>query len=72
MADIIGSNRSGGQALSTYSMSMDLGSIAGTMVAGAIADAVGFGWAFAVTGAVLAAAVLPWLFVRGRPWRART
>lgn len=72
MADIIGSNRSGGQALSTYSMSMDLGSIAGTLVAGAIADAVGFGWAFAVTGIVMGAAVVPWLFVRGRPWRART
>ena len=72
MADIIGSNRSGGQALSTYSMSMDLGSIAGTLVAGAIADAVGFGWAFAVTGLVMGVAVVPWLFVRGRPWRART
>ncbi|MHA6513681.1 MFS transporter [Tessaracoccus sp. Z1128] len=70
MADIIGSNRNGGQALSTYSMSMDMGSIAGTMLAGAIADAVGFGWAFAVTGVVMAAAVLPWLVVRRHPFRA--
>jgi len=69
MADIIGANRNGGQALSTYSMSMDLGSIAGTLLAGAIADAVGFGWAFAVTGFVMAAAVVPWLLVKRRPGR---
>ncbi|HJE50655.1 MAG TPA: MFS transporter [Tessaracoccus flavescens] len=64
LADIIGSNRNGGQALSTYSMATDLGSIAGTLLAGAIADAVGFGWAFAATAAVMALAVVPWLFVR--------
>jgi len=63
LADLIGANRNGGQALSTYSMATDLGSIAGTLLAGAIADAVGFGWAFAVTGIVMAAAALPWLFV---------
>lgn len=67
LADLIGSNRNGGQALSTYSMATDLGSIAGTLLAGAIADAVGFGWAFGVSGIVLAAAVVPWLFVRPRP-----
>lgn len=64
LADIIGSNRNGGQALSTYSMATDLGSIAGTLLAGAIADVAGFGWAFAVTGLVLGAAVIPWLFVQ--------
>ncbi len=64
LADLIGNQRSGGQALSAYSMSMDLGSITGTLLAGAIADALGFGWAFAVTAAVLAAAAVPWLFVR--------
>ena len=67
LADLIGSNRNGGQALSTYSMATDLGSIAGTLLAGAIADAVGFGWAFGVSGIVLATAVVPWLFVRPRP-----
>lgn len=69
MGDLIGANRNGGQALSTYSMSLDLGSIAGSMAAGAIADAVGFGFAFAVTGAVTGAAVVPWLLVKRRPGR---
>lgn len=64
LGDIIGPNRNGGQALSTYSMALDLGSISGTMLAGAIADAVGFGWAWGVTGVVLAAAIVPWLLVK--------
>lgn len=64
LADLIGNQRSGGQALSAYSMSTDLGSITGTLLAGAIADALGFGWAFVVTAAVLGAAAVPWLFVR--------
>ncbi|MBB1482832.1 MFS transporter [Tessaracoccus sp. MC1865] len=69
LADLIGSNRNGGQALSTYSMATDLGSIAGTLLAGAIADILGFGWAWAVTAFVLAVAMLPWFFVK-RPRRA--
>lgn len=69
LADLIGSNRNGGQALSTYSMATDLGSIAGTLLAGAIADALGFGWAFAATAFALAAAMVPWFFVK-RPRRA--
>ena len=64
LADLIGSNRNGGQALSTYSMATDLGSIAGTLLAGAIADAVGFGWAFAVTAAIMALSAVPWLLVK--------
>ncbi|WP_226996859.1 MFS transporter [Tessaracoccus aquimaris] len=66
LADLIGSNRNGGQALSTYSMATDLGSIAGTLLAGVIAQLVGFGWAFTVTGIVLAAAMVPWFFVKRR------
>lgn len=64
LADLIGANRNGGQALSTYSMATDLGSIAGTLLAGAIADAVGFGWAFTVTAGVMFVAVVPWLLVK--------
>lgn len=66
LADLIGSNRNGGQALSTYSMATDLGSIAGTLLAGIIAQLIGFGWAFTVTGIVLAVAMVPWFFVKRR------
>jgi len=64
LADIIGADRNGGQALSTYSMATDLGSIAGTLLAGVVADLVGFGWAFTLTGLVMLAALVPWARVR--------
>ncbi|MFT3876483.1 MAG: MFS transporter [Propioniciclava sp.] len=67
LADIIGRDRSGGQALSTFSMASDSGAIIGTLVAGLIADAFGFGWAFTLTGVALLSSLLPWLYVsRGR------
>ncbi|MFV0407543.1 MAG: MFS transporter [Propioniciclava sp.] len=61
MADLIGSDRNGGSALSGYSMSADLGSIGGTLLAGTIAQFLGFGWAFLVTGLVVIASIAPWL-----------
>lgn len=64
LADVIGRERTGGQALSTYSMASDSGSIAGSLAAGAVADAFGFGWAFALTGMVLLVSILPWLRVK--------
>ncbi len=60
LADLIGSDRNGGQALSTFSMVTDLGSIGGTMLAALIAQMFGFGWAFALTGVVLLASILAW------------
>ena len=60
LADIIGADRNGGQALSTFSMATDLGSIAGTLLAGLIADVFGFGWAFFLTGCMLLVALFPW------------
>lgn len=60
LADIIGADRNGGQALSTFSMATDLGSIAGTLLAGLIADIFGFGWAFFLTGCMLFIAIVPW------------
>ena len=60
LADIIGADRNGGQALSTFSMASDLGSIAGTLLAGLIADLFGFGWAFLLTGCMLLLAIVPW------------
>ena len=61
LADVIGRDRNGGQALSTFSMAADTGAIVGTLVAGFIADAFGFGWAFTLTGVALLIALVPWL-----------
>lgn len=63
LADIIGADRNGGQALSTFSMATDMGSIAGTLLAGVIAGIFGFGWAFALTGTTLLLALIPWWWV---------
>jgi len=46
-----------------YSMASDLGGVLGPLIAGALLDAAGFGWAFSVTAALLAAATLTWALV---------
>lgn len=61
VADVVGSDRSGGQVLATFQMAQDSGAIIGPVLIGVVADVWGFGWAFALTGAVSLVAVLPWL-----------
>ncbi|EMY33122.1 transmembrane efflux protein (MFS) [Arthrobacter crystallopoietes BAB-32] len=60
VADIIGSSRSGGKVLAVFQMATDGGAIIGPVLAGALADRIGYDWAFAVTGAVALAAALLW------------
>jgi MFS family permease len=55
MGDVVGGR--GGTVVATFQMAGDLGAILGPIVAGTIADAAGFGAAFVVSAAVLAAAV---------------
>ncbi|MGO2112387.1 MAG: MFS transporter, partial [Pseudoclavibacter sp.] len=62
-ADIVGHGRSGGQVLSTFQMSQDLGTIIGPIVTGAIIDASGYGWAFALAAAIMVGSGMLW--VRG-------
>ena len=64
LADVIGRNRRGGPAVAAMSMTADSGSIVGTLATGWVADQLGFGWAFALTGLVMVAAVVPWLRAR--------
>ena len=64
LSDVLGRERRGGHAVAAVSMSGDLGSVAGSLVSGFVADLLGFGWAFALTGAVLFSAALPWLRAR--------
>ncbi|HOA90105.1 MAG TPA: MFS transporter [Propioniciclava tarda] len=61
LADVVGQERSGGPALAAFQMMGDLGGFAGPIVAGLIADRFGFGAAFAVSGVLTLAAVIPWL-----------
>lgn len=61
LADVL-ARRRGGNVVAAYSMSSDLGGVLGPAIAGAIVDAAGFGWAFALTAALLAAAGTFWCF----------
>lgn len=61
VADVIGPERAGGKVLSRYQMSADAGQILGPILAGALADAAGFGWAFGVSGGLMLLAALAWL-----------
>lgn len=62
LADVMGHKR-GGMVVSAFSMSSDLGGVLGPLVAGAIVDFAGFGWAFGVTAALLLVAAIGWIAV---------
>ena len=64
MADVIGNERSGGRVLAVFQMTSDSGAIIGPVLAGLLADRLGYGWAFGVTGGVLVAAAAGWLLAR--------
>lgn len=61
LADVVGSGRGGGKVLAAFQMAQDSGAILGPILIGVVADQVGFGWAFAVTGVIAILATLPWL-----------
>jgi ACDE family multidrug resistance protein len=70
VADIIGSKARAGTAVATFQMMADLGSIVGSVAVGQVAEHTSFGWAFVVSGAVLALAAIGWMLApetRGRP-----
>lgn len=61
VADIVGSQRSGGTVLASFQMAQDSGAILGPILIGLVADVWGFGWAFALTGVISLLAIGPWL-----------
>lgn len=64
VADIVGADRNGGKVLAATQMVSDLGVIAGPIVAGGLADQIGFGWAFGITGLISIVAALAWIPAR--------
>lgn len=63
VADVLYGGR-GGSALSTYQMAQDSGTIVGPVIAGVIADRLGFGWSFLVTAVLALLAGLVWVLAR--------
>ncbi|MNL73169.1 Multidrug resistance protein MdtG [compost metagenome] len=64
VADVIGRGRSGGKVLAIFQMAADTGAIVGPIVAGLLADRLGYGWAFGITGGVLLLTAAAWLPAR--------
>lgn len=64
VGDIIGNGRSGGKVLATFQMASDTGAIAGPVLAGMLADSLGYSWAFGVTGGIVALGFVAWLAAR--------
>ncbi|UYP21052.1 MFS transporter [Rhodococcus sp. Z13] len=65
VADVVGSKARGGPVLAAFQMTSDIGAVIGPIVAGFLADRTSYSVAFAVTGAIMLAATLPW-FLAGR------
>ena len=61
VADVIGPGARGGTVLAGFQMASDLGAILGPVLAGALAEVVGYGPAFVLTGGVLAVGWVFWL-----------
>lgn len=64
VADVVGNDRSGGKVLAAFQMCQDAGGIGGPVLVGFVADVAGWEWAFALSGVISAAAIIPWLRAR--------
>jgi DHA1 family tetracycline resistance protein-like MFS transporter len=60
VADVIGSQARGGTVLAGFQMAADSGAILGPVLAGALAEVIGFPAAFALTGLVMLVAAAFW------------
>jgi MFS family permease len=70
VADIVGNKSRGGTAVATFQMMADLGSIVGSLTVGQVAEHASYAAAFLVSGGILLAAAIGWVFApetRGRP-----
>lgn len=73
VADIVGSKARGGTAVATFQMMSDFGAILGSLAVGQIAEHFSYGAAFAVSGGILLAAAIGWVFApETRPQQSHT
>lgn len=64
VADVIGADRAGGKVLATFQMASDSGAILGPVVVGLVVDRLGYTTGFVVSGVLLLAATVPWIFAK--------
>ncbi|MCK1803039.1 MFS transporter [Brevibacterium sp. R8603A2] len=61
VADVVGNHRAGGIVLSRYQMAIDTGAIFGPIIAGVLAESMGYSAAFIASGVVVLIAFAVWL-----------
>lgn len=64
VADTVGHEHSAGRAMASFQMSADLPAIIAPIAAGAVADTLGYEWAFLGSGVLMFAGVIAWSLVR--------
>lgn len=62
LADVVGTEKSGGKVLANFQMAQDFGAILAPILVGLIAQHLGFQTAFALCGAATMAALIAWIF----------
>jgi MFS family permease len=62
VADVVGNKARGGSAVATFQMMSDLGGILGSFAVGLIAQHLSFQTSFVVTGVIMLAAAIGWVF----------
>jgi len=62
IADILGNAARAGTAVAAFQMTADLGAIVGAISVAQIAQHFGFGWGFTISGIIMLAAAVVWMF----------
>jgi ACDE family multidrug resistance protein len=62
IADILGNAARAGTAVAAFQMMADFGAIVGAMAVAKIAEHLGFGWGFTISGLIMIAAAVVWMF----------
>jgi MFS transporter, ACDE family, multidrug resistance protein len=62
IADILGNTARAGTAVAAFQMTADLGAIVGAIAVAQIAEHFSFGWGFTISGIIMLAAAVVWMF----------
>ncbi len=62
VADVLGADRAGGKVFAAFQMASDSGAILGPVVVGLVVDRMGYATGFTISGCLLLAAAVPWVF----------
>lgn len=67
VADVVGNKARGGPVLAAFQMTSDVGAVVGPIAAGMLAETFSYSVAFAATGVMMLATMIPWALARTAP-----